>query len=81
MHSDLGLCRLSRHFWQATGVRNFRMFTIFIHDLGLWVICMPYLLSANLLKNELFKKKVFQEYHQSALIWIQVRPEVLSGQV
>ena len=28
--SDLGLCCLSRPFWQATSVRNFRAFTVVI---------------------------------------------------
>ena len=37
--SDLGLCFLSRPFWQATSVRNFRKYIIKLHII-IWVL-MP----------------------------------------
>ena len=31
---DLGLCFLSRPFWQATSIQNFRTFTVLFSDIS-----------------------------------------------
>ena len=44
-----------------------------------WVILHAFLSFVDIFLNNFSKTNIFQEYHQCQTVWIQIRPDVLSG--
>ena len=44
-----------------------------------WEIFHAFLLSADFFSKSTFLKNFFQEYHKCQTVWIQTRPDILSG--